>query len=204
NAVRCLCYPNLGQFHPLKYFAGLAMAIRRLGGVIHNQTHVASVKGGKPARIETSAGRVITANDAVVVATNTPVNDLVAIHTKQAAYRTYAIGLKIPKGAVPRHLYWDTLDPYHYVRLQELDDDPNNEILIAGGEDHKTGQAVDYQRRHDAIEKWTRERFPACKEVAFRWSGQTMEPVDCLAFIGRNPMDAENVLIATGDSGMGM
>jgi Rieske Fe-S protein len=31
-----------------------------------------------------------------------------------------------------------------------------------------------------------------------------MEPVDCLAYIGRNPADSDNVLIATGDSGMGM
>ena len=31
-----------------------------------------------------------------------------------------------------------------------------------------------------------------------------METVDGLAFIGRNPLDADNVYIATGDSGMGM
>ena len=31
-----------------------------------------------------------------------------------------------------------------------------------------------------------------------------METVDGLAFIGRNPMDKENVFIATGDSGMGI
>src|SRR5262249_5007986 len=93
---------------------------------------------------------------------------------------------------------------YHYVRLQELDDDPAHEILIAGGEDHKTGQAHDHARRFDAIEKWTRERFPECKDVVFRWSGQVMETVDTLAYIGRNPLDADNVFIATGDSGMGM
>ena len=31
-----------------------------------------------------------------------------------------------------------------------------------------------------------------------------MEPVDGLAFIGRNPLDSDNVYIATGDSGNGM
>jgi Rieske Fe-S protein len=31
-----------------------------------------------------------------------------------------------------------------------------------------------------------------------------METVDGLAFIGRNPLDKENVFIATGDSGMGI
>jgi glycine/D-amino acid oxidase-like deaminating enzyme/nitrite reductase/ring-hydroxylating ferredoxin subunit len=201
---KCLCYPNQGQFHPLKYFAGLAEAIRRNGGEIYNHTHAASIKGGKPATVETAQGRVVTAREAVVVATNTPVNDLVAIHTKQAPYRTYVLGLKVPKNAIPRALYWDTMDPYHYVRLQALDDAENSEVLISGGEDHKTGQANDPQRRYDEIEKWTRQRFPEAKEVVFQWSGQVMEPVDHLAYIGRNPHDDDNVLIATGDSGMGM
>lgn len=78
--------------------------------------------------------------DAVVVATNTPINDWVTIHTKQAPYRTDVIGLQIPSGSVPKALYWDTPDPYHYVRVassgQHTDD-----LLIVGGEDHKTGQA---------------------------------------------------------------
>ena len=39
--------------------------------------------------------------------------------------------------------------------------------------------------------------------MAFRWSGQVLEPNDYMGFIGRNPGD-ENVYIATGDSGQGM
>ena len=40
--------------------------------------------------------------------------------------------------------------------------------------------------------------------IEYRWSGEVMEPVDGLAFIGRNPMDSDNVFVATGDSGNGM
>jgi Rieske Fe-S protein len=152
--------------------------------------------------VETSAGRAVVA-EAVVVATNTPVNDMVAIHTKQAPYRTYVIGGRVPRGALTDALYWDTLDPYHYVRLQSIDG-KDYDILIAGGEDHKTGHHNDADRRWDAIERWTRERFKMMGQIEFRWSGQCMEPVDCLAYIGHNPMDKENVYIATGDSGMGM
>jgi Rieske Fe-S protein len=135
------------------------------------------------------------------VATNTPVNDLVAIHTKQAPYVTYVIGVRVPKGSITRALYWDTGDPYHYVRLQT---ENGYDVLIAGGEDHKTGQANDGFERYGRLEQWTRERFPQMLEVQFRWSGQVMEPVDGLAFIGRNPLDDDNVYIATGDSGQGM
>jgi glycine/D-amino acid oxidase-like deaminating enzyme/nitrite reductase/ring-hydroxylating ferredoxin subunit len=202
DTSKCLCYPNQAKFHPLKYLAGLTRCIQSHGGKIYNQTHAARITGGTPARVETSAGRAIVA-EAVVVATNTPVNDLVAIHTKQAAYRTYVIGARIPRGSLVDALYWDTLDPYHYVRPHPIDG-ADYDILIIGGEDHKTGHHNDADRRWDNLEKWARERFKMMGQIEFRWSGQCMEPVDCLAYIGHNPMDKENVYIATGDSGMGM
>src|SRR5206468_8669596 len=77
-----LRFPRQAQFHPLRYLAGLADAIERNGGKIHGSTHANKIDGGKRARIETSRGNIVSA-DAVVVATNTPVNDLIAIHTKQ-------------------------------------------------------------------------------------------------------------------------
>ena len=76
--------------------------------------------------------------------------------------------------------------------------------MIVGGEDHKTGQADDSSERYARLETWARERFPMIREIRFRWSGQIMETIDGLAFIGRNPLDEPNVFIATGDSGMGM
>jgi glycine/D-amino acid oxidase-like deaminating enzyme len=53
-----------------------------------------------------------------VVATNSSISDRFAIHTKTAPYRTYVITFEIKRGALPDALYWDTEDPYHYVRLQ--------------------------------------------------------------------------------------
>jgi len=187
-----LRFPRQAQFHPVKYLAALAQAIIRDGGRIYTHTHATTIEGGDPARIETRNGPVITA-DAVVVATNTPVNDLLAIHTKQAAYRTFVIGAIVPSGSVAKALYWDTPNPYHYVRLQSLPAGPSSEaasdVLIVGGEDHKTGQADDTEDRYLALEVWARARFPMMKEVKFRWSGQVMEPIDGLAFIGLNPLD---------------
>ncbi len=206
----CLRFPEQAQFHPLKYLTALARAIKRDGGRIYTNTHASVIEGGKQeARVETESGHTITAS-AVVVATNTPVNDRVAIHTKQAPYLTYVIGARVPRGSVERALYWDTPDPYHYVRIESAEgrDEEGKErdydILIVGGEDHKTGQADDANRRYAYLERWTRTRWPMIESVEFRWSGQVMEPVDGLAFIGRNPLDDDNVFIATGDSGNGM
>jgi glycine/D-amino acid oxidase-like deaminating enzyme/nitrite reductase/ring-hydroxylating ferredoxin subunit len=197
----CLRFPRQAQFHPLKYLAALVRAVERDGGRVHTGTHATGFEGGRAACVSTEAGAVVSAQ-AIVVATNTPVNDRVAIHTKQFPYRTYVVALRVPRGTVPRALYWDTEVPYHYVRLQALDHE--DEALIVGGEDHHTGQADDADERWGRLERWTRERFPSAREVEYRWSGQVMEPVDSLAFIGPNPGDEPNVFIATGDSGNGI
>jgi glycine/D-amino acid oxidase-like deaminating enzyme/nitrite reductase/ring-hydroxylating ferredoxin subunit len=196
----CLRFPGQGQFHPLRYLAGLAGAITAAGGLIRENTHVDRIHGGAPARLE-CGGRTVLA-DAVVVATNVPVNNLLALHTKQAPYMTYVIGAPIPADALPTGLYWDTADPYHYVRTARTS--PDTHLLIVGGEDHKSGQAFDQSKRHRRLEQWARERFPRMGNVELTWGGQVMEPIDGVAFIGRNPMDDDNVYVVTGDSGMGM
>jgi glycine/D-amino acid oxidase-like deaminating enzyme/nitrite reductase/ring-hydroxylating ferredoxin subunit len=205
NTGICLRFPRQGQLHPLKYLRGLSRAIERDGGRIFTGSHASNMTGGRNCKVETGDGYLVHA-DALVIATNTPVNDLVTMHTKQASYTSYVIGARIPLGSVSKALYWDTPDPYHYVRVQTVReaDGGKYDILIVGGEDHKTGQADDLHERHSRLEAWARERFPRIESIQFRWSGQVMEPVDGLAFIGRNPGDHNNVYIATGDSGMGM
>jgi glycine/D-amino acid oxidase-like deaminating enzyme len=113
----CLRFPRQAQFHPLAYVSALVAALERTGGSVYGKTHVNGVEPGPPARITTDGEHTVTA-DFVVCATNTPVIDWLVIHSKQAAYRTFAIGARIT-GAIPSALYWDTADPYHYVRLAD-------------------------------------------------------------------------------------
>jgi len=194
-----LRFPRQGQFHPVKYLNGLIKTMAAHGASLFCHTHISEIQDGTPCVVRTETGRTIRA-DAVVVATNTPVNDRVTIHTKQAPYRTYVIAANVPRGSVARALFWDTGDPYHYVRLRcGIDED----LLIVGGEDHKTGHDDHPEHRWQALMEWTRRHFPMAGEVAYRWSGQVIEPVDGLAFIGRNPGD-RHVYITTGDSGQGM
>jgi glycine/D-amino acid oxidase-like deaminating enzyme/nitrite reductase/ring-hydroxylating ferredoxin subunit len=204
----CIRFPNQGQFHIMRYLHGLANAIIRLGGAIYTKTHARHIndKGAECNSYKVTATHI-------VVATNSPVNDFVAIHTKQFPYRTYVIGAKVPKGSLPHALWWDTGDqnskwvtaPYHYIRLEGFNE--THDLLIVGGEDHKTGQADEEQtpeeERYNALIDWTHKRFPTMGEIIYRWSGQVMEPVDYMAFIGKNPGD-NNVYIITGDSGNGM
>lgn len=192
----------------MMYMKGLADAFVQAGGKIYTQTKAENItnEGAK------ANGFTIRAKH-VVVATNTPVNDFVTMHTKQWPYRTYVIAARVPKGSLPYALWWDTGDqdskwmskPYHYVRLEEFND--QYDLLISGGEDHRTGQADDEkvkeQDRYAILEAWTREHFPSIENIEHRWSGQVMEPNDSLAYIGKNPGN-DNIYIVTGDSGNGM
>ncbi|HEX6558984.1 MAG TPA: FAD-dependent oxidoreductase [Longimicrobiales bacterium] len=195
----CLKFPNQAQFHPIRFLTGLAHCIQRDGGRIHSGSHVTSVEDGEQCTVTTSDGYKVSCVK-VVVATNASVTDYVVTHAKQAPYRTYVIGARILKGSVPPVLLWDTPHPYHYVRIQP---DANFDVLIVGGEDHKTGHKHDMTERFAELESWTRERFPMIEEVLYRWSGQVMEPADYLAWTGRSP-GATNVFMHSGDSGNGI
>jgi len=203
-----LKFPQQAQFHPLKYLNGLAEAFVRLGGKIYTKTHADKVKEGM---LEANGLKVEA--EQIVVATNTPFNDWATMHTKQAPYRSYVIVAKVPKNEIEPALWWDTGDqnsvwpsmPYNYVRTQPYDE--QYDLLIHGGADHKTAQAnkedEPEEERYQRLETWLRERFPQAEEIVYRWSGQVMEPVDDLGYIGKNPGD-KNIYIVTGDSGNGM
>jgi glycine/D-amino acid oxidase-like deaminating enzyme/nitrite reductase/ring-hydroxylating ferredoxin subunit len=201
---RCLRFPRQGQFSPLKYLDGLARAVTRDRGRIFTGTHADTIRGGSPASVTTSGGQVVTCG-AVVVATNAPVIDRLLVATREGKYRTYVIGAHVPRGSVVKALYWDTCDPYHYVRLQSAERGQGNyDILIVGGEDERVGEHDDGDERFAELYRWTRRRWPMIGRIEFQWSGQIVEPTDYMAYIGRMPLDQPNVLIASGDSGHGI
>lgn len=197
----CLRFPRQAQFHPLRYVAGLARAVIREGGRIFTGTHVTEIGDQGRPHVMTANAFIVNAN-AVVVATNTPVNDRLVIHTKQSPHRTFVIALALPANSLTPALYWDTGASYHYVRVHDAH--AHGALLIVGGEDHKTGHADDAEARFRRLEDWTRQRFPMAGDVKHEWSGQVLEPIDGLAFIGRNPGGPDDVFVATGDSGHGM
>lgn len=196
-------FPRQAQLHILRYLAALSRAIEREGGRIYTHAHVTSVDEEEKVDhviVKTAQGASVIANE-VVLAVNSPFVPRISTHLKQAGYRTYAIALRIKRNAVPAGLYWDTADPFHYVRV--ADTDGPDELLIVGGEDHKVGQATDAKERHGRLEAWARERFPRAGGIVHRWSGEVMETVDGLAYIGRM-RKGSRVHVITGDCGNGI
>jgi glycine/D-amino acid oxidase-like deaminating enzyme/nitrite reductase/ring-hydroxylating ferredoxin subunit len=200
EGTKALKFADQGRFHPLKYCAGLVRAIEKRGGRLYGgTTYVGHEENSYGVILRTEDGPTIHAR-AALFATNSPVNDRVAIHTKQIPMRTYAMAGRVPSGSVEDALIWDTLWPYHYVRLQPAGQ--GEDWLIVGGEDHRPGTADDMEERFERLEAWTRKRFPTFAKPEHRWSGQVMEPADCVPFSGRD--GSERIYVHTGDSGTGM
>lgn len=77
---RAIRFPRQAQFHPLKYLRGLATAIARDGGRIFTGTKVQEAVGGDDGKVTTADNFAVRAS-AIVIATNTPINDRYVIHT---------------------------------------------------------------------------------------------------------------------------
>ena len=200
EGTKALRFANQARFHPLKYCTGLARAIEQHGGRLFGKTaYVGHEETGDGVTVRTESGPAIRAG-AALFATNSPVNDLVKVHTKQVPMRTYVVAGRVPAGSVEDALTWDTLEAYHYVRLQPAGD--GQDWLIVGGEDHRSGTTNDMDARFGRLEQWARERFPATETFEYRWSGQVMEPADFMPYSGRDGSD--RIYLHSGDSGQGM
>lgn len=193
-------WENQAQVHATCYLEALLGEATANQVRIHDTTRVLGVHEDKPCRVETDHGTIHATH--VFVAAHVPVNNRVLLHTKITAYRSYAIAAAVGAGGAsgaPLGLFWDTDDPYHYTRRQEIN---GRDYLIVGGEDHRTGMDTDTDACYDRLLAYAGEKF-GTGEARFRWSGQIIEPVDGLPFIGLNSAE-QHVYVATGYSGNGM
>jgi glycine/D-amino acid oxidase-like deaminating enzyme/nitrite reductase/ring-hydroxylating ferredoxin subunit len=191
---------NQMKFHPLKYAAALASAIERLGGHVYEQTAVTEFDA-HPRQV--LAGSHAISFEHVVFATHVPLQgnqnavSAALFQTKLAAYSTYAVQALIPAGQFSEMLWWDTATPYRYVRV---DRHPYGDVMIFGGEDHKTGQNDDTNACYERLEQSLYAMVPDAR-LERRWSGQVIESVDGLPYIGTI---GDGQFLATGFAGNGI
>jgi glycine/D-amino acid oxidase-like deaminating enzyme/nitrite reductase/ring-hydroxylating ferredoxin subunit len=197
ESISSLKFENQAQFNPLKYISGLIRVLGELGVSIYEGTHIRKMNNFRPdiTTLTTDHGHEIKAKH-VVIATDTPISSRFSIHSKQFAYRTYAMAFHLSKTPQEEILLWDTEDPYHYVRFV-------GDSLVVGGGDHRTGQSPK-EDPFEELENWSRKNFSFLRDLQWKWSGQVFEPTDQLPYIGKNPSLESNIFIITGASGIGM
>ena len=201
-------FENQATFHPTKYLVGVLEWLRKQPNFnCFTDTRAVSLTeegfevlgfGKERVTIQTENGQKVTANQAVQ-ATCVPLQKL-AVIAQMEYNRTYCIAIRVPKGYVQDCLLYDQAEQYKYVRLTECDD--KDDYLVVGGCDHKVGQE-DTGGRFAELEQWVRARFTRAGSVDYKWSGQIFEPVDYMAYIGKN-QGTKHSYIVTGDSGNGL
>jgi glycine/D-amino acid oxidase-like deaminating enzyme/nitrite reductase/ring-hydroxylating ferredoxin subunit len=179
------------EFHPRLFLLAIADAVHGDGSHVFERTRVTGVDDGDPCRVRTDGGAEVTAG-AVVIATHYPTLDRGLFFARLAAERSYAIGVRA-RGRVPHGMFLSTESPSHSVRATPYGD---GELLIVGGESHKTGTG-DAVERYAALESWARERFDVAS-VEYRWSAQDAMPADGIPYVGKLSPIARRVWTASG------
>lgn len=199
---RCgVCFPHQAMFHPIKYLVPLLNKIPGQGSYIFENTEAHEIEGEDPITIK--AGKHKVRCKFVFIATHTPLlgkSNLLKgalFQTKLALYTSYVVGARLPSAYVPEALYWDTSEPYYYLRIDQRE---GHDYAIFGGQDVKTGQETDPLKIFRSLQT-TLKLFLPQAEPGHQWLGQVIETNDGLPFIGEN---APNQFIATGFSGNGM
>jgi glycine/D-amino acid oxidase-like deaminating enzyme/nitrite reductase/ring-hydroxylating ferredoxin subunit len=197
---RGVCFRDQAKFHPRRYVLGLARKLGMQGCPIFENTNVTEFDAKE--RVALANGHrvrcryLVMATHAIEPAFASPLSTML-LQTKLAAYTTYAVSASLPRGSVEEALFWDTDDPYCYLRL---DVDKETDTAILGGEDHKTGQDLNPEQAFKNLEERLRSLLPVA-EIDHRWSGQVIESVDGMPYIGEIE---EGEFVATGFAGNGM
>ncbi len=187
------------RIHPRKYLAALAAAVDGDGSFVFEESGVDEVVD-EPLGVKARGHSV--GCQYVVLATHTPLMgktnlaSATLLQTKLYLYTSYVVGGTVAKGTLPDLLYWDTADPYHYLRI---DAQPDHDVVIFGGEDHKTGQVEDTEACFAKLEAAAKALIPGL-ELTHRWSGQVVETNDGLPFIGET---SSRQFAGTGYAGNG-
>ena len=193
-------FANQARFHPRKYLRSLVNNISGNGSDVFEKS-AATEFDAKKRRVKVNRSWI--SFDRLILATNNPLVGLASIttatllQTKLSLYTSYALGARVSANVIPEALFWDTRDPYDYLRIDRRGE---FDYAIYGGDDHKTGQTRDTEKVYARLFARLKKIIPEAR-VDHRWSGQVICSPDGLPYIGEN---AERQFIATAYCGNGI
>ncbi|UOQ95203.1 FAD-dependent oxidoreductase [Halobacillus shinanisalinarum] len=193
-----LCMRNQAHFHPLHYLAHLLDEITDLGGEIYEHTKAVDVKEGKQVEVETGGGHTIT-SDYLISCSHFPFYDKGMYFSRMYAERSYVIAIE-PEKEWTNGMYLSIDEPKRSIRSAIFDD---KEILLIGGESHRTGEGNDMSFHYKALEEYAARTF-GIKNKLFQWSTQDLTTLDKVPYIGPMTMKNDRIYVATGFRKWGM
>ncbi|MEU6795912.1 FAD-dependent oxidoreductase [Nonomuraea wenchangensis] len=187
------------QFHPRKYLLGLADAMTARGCRIFERTRVTGLSEGRPCRVTTESGAVVSAAD-VVVATHYPIFDRALLFARMEVTRELVVAGTLPPEDDPEGMYITSEENTRSVRTAPLPG--GRRLLIVTGESYRPG-AGQVGDRFERLAAWAGEHFPRAR-ITHRWAAQDNHTTDRLPFVGPLHPGAGHAYVATGFGGWGM
>ena len=185
------------EFHPVKFLDGVVDAFVARGGVVFEETRALRLRGTSPCRVETDRG-TITA-PLVVVATHFPFPDRALLFARMHPERSYSIAVEI-EGDPPPGMFINASSPVRSIRSHRFG---SRELLLVGGEGHKTGQGGPTTERYERLADFAADHFDAGKVVNM-WSTQDNISVDGAPYIGQLTPFSSGVFVTTGYAKWGL
>jgi glycine/D-amino acid oxidase-like deaminating enzyme/nitrite reductase/ring-hydroxylating ferredoxin subunit len=184
-------FEQQAEFHVRKYLLALAAGLPGGGCKIYEDTHAVEVGDTGRSVVKTPGGRVTA--DHVVVATHYPFLDRSLAFARVHPERSYALLCRIA-GEPPAGMFISGDAPTRSIRAVPLD---GEELLLVGGEGHRTGRGGDTEQRYRALEDFAREHWDV-ESVEYRWSAQDNATIDAVPYVGRLTPRSRRVFMATG------
>jgi glycine/D-amino acid oxidase-like deaminating enzyme/nitrite reductase/ring-hydroxylating ferredoxin subunit len=194
GAVR---FDGQALIHPRKLLLGLADRLVAAGGRVYERTPVLDLDEGEPARLNTASGTVRARR--VVLATNMATADRGLFFARAFAYRGYVLAAVL-EDTPPSGMFINAGSPTRSVRPAR---ESAEQLLIVGGEGHKTGSVTDTEPRWQMLDRWARERF-RLGDVRYTWSTQDFYTPDRRPLVGPLRLGSTSAFVATGFGGWGM
>jgi glycine/D-amino acid oxidase-like deaminating enzyme/nitrite reductase/ring-hydroxylating ferredoxin subunit len=193
-------FDNQAQFHPRKFLLALAKNYINSGGNIFEQSRVVDIEEIDGAYvIITSQGKKVTA-EKLIIATHYPCYNKPGLYfTRIYTERSYVVAIKANEN-YPGGMYIAAEDSGHSFRSQMSD---HGELILVGGEKHKTGQGGDTSKHYQALIDFSNETFTV-EDIPYRWSTQDCMTLDGLPYVGYLTSKTPNMYMATGFAKWGM
>jgi len=193
-------FDNQAQFHPRKFLLALAKEVVNGGSKIFEQTRIVDIEENNQHYVlTTKQGNKVTA-DKVIIASHYPCYNKNGLYFARIySERSYAVAIKA-KEEYPGGMYITAEDPGRSLRNQAYNE---GELIIVGGEHHKTGQGKDTIKHYEALIDFANANY-TIEAIPYRWSTQDCMTLDDLPYIGHFTSDTPNLYIATGYGKWGM
>ena len=185
-------FEGQAQFHPRKYMLGLAKSILK-ENKIYNFTTVTNVeKDIDGFTVYTDRGNIKAKY--VVLATHYPIVNMPGLYfMKMYQSTSYIIAIET-NSKLPQGMYIGAKEPIYSFRTAEYN---GKEILLIGGSEHRTGEALPDNSKYEELEKKAKELYPDCK-VLFKWNTRDCISLDKIPYIGEFSNLMPNMYVGTG------